>query len=80
MASIKELLWKHDKKKDGTFPIALRITQNRKTRYIFTGKYVFEKDWDAKACKVKKSYPNSTRFNNFLLTKLKNTPFFRGFN
>jgi integrase/recombinase XerD len=71
MASIKIILWKHDKKKDGTFPIALRITQNRKTRYIFTGKYLFEKDWDASASKVKKSYPNSTRLNNFLLTKLK---------
>jgi len=70
MASIKIILWKHDKKKDGTFPIALRITQNRKTRYIFTGKYLFEKDWDTLASKVKKSYPNSTRLNNFLLTKL----------
>ncbi|WP_417799200.1 tyrosine-type recombinase/integrase [Tenacibaculum sp.] len=71
MASIKIILWKHDKKKDGTFPIALRLTQNRKTRYIFTGKYLFEKDWDASASKVKKSHPNSTRLNNFLLTKLK---------
>lgn len=71
MASIKIILWKHDKKKDGTFPLALRITQNRKTRYIFTGKYLFEKDWDAAASKVKKSYPNSSRLNNYLLTKLK---------
>lgn len=71
MASIKIILWKHDKKKDGTFPLALRITQNRKTRYIFTGKYIFEKDWDVLASKVKKSYPNSMRLNNFLLTKLK---------
>lgn len=71
MASIKIILWKHDKKKDGTFPLVLRITQNRKTRYIFTGKYIFEKDWDVLASKVKKSYPNSMRLNNFLLTKLK---------
>jgi integrase len=71
MVSIKIILWKHDKKKDGTFPLALRITQNRKTRYVFTGKYIFEKDWDASASKVKKSYPNSTRLNTFLLTKLK---------
>lgn len=70
MASIRIILWKHDKKKDGTFPIALRITQNRKTRYIFTGKYLFEKDWDVSASKVKKSHPNSTRLNNFLITKL----------
>lgn len=71
MASIKIILWKHDQKKDGTFPLALRITHNRKTRYNFTGKYIFEKDWDAAASKVKKSHANSTRLNNFLLTKLK---------
>lgn len=71
MGSIKIILWKHDQKKDGTFPLALRITHNRKTRYIFTGKYIFEKDWDAAASKVKKSYSNSTRLNNLLLTKLK---------
>jgi len=70
MASIKILLWKHDKKKNDTFPIALRITQNRKTRYIFTGKYILEKDWDEKNARVKKSHPNSTRLNNFLVKKL----------
>jgi len=70
MASIKILLWKHDKKKDDTFPIALRITKNRKTRYIFTGKYIREKDWDALNSKVKKSHPNSARLNNFLIAKL----------
>ena len=70
MASVKIILWKHDKKKDGSCPLALRITKNRKPRYIFTGEYIFEKDWDAKSSKVKKSHPNSTRLNNLLLKKL----------
>ncbi len=70
MGSVKIILWKHDKKKDGSLPLALRITKNRKTRYIFTGKYIFEKDWDAKSNKVKKSHPNSTRLNNLLLKRL----------
>jgi integrase len=70
MASVKIILWKHDKKKNGTFQLALRITKNRKTRYIFTGQDLFEKDWDATACKVKKSHPNSTRLNNLLFKKL----------
>ena len=70
MASIKLLLWKHDQKKDGTYPIAIRITQNRKTRYVFTGKYILEKQWDFALCKVKKAHPNSTRLNNFLISKL----------
>lgn len=70
MASIKIVLWKHDQKKNGTFPLAIRITQNRKTRYIFTGKYIFLKDWNEGIGKVKKSHPNSARLNNFLLKKL----------
>lgn len=70
MASIKLILWKHDKKQNNTFPLAIRITQNRKTRYIFTGKYILEKDWDQKTEKVKKSHPNSRWLNNFLMTKL----------
>ena len=69
MATIKLILWKHDKKKDNTFPLALRITENRKSRYIFTGKYIKEKDWDLTTSKVKKSHPNSTRLNHFLMTK-----------
>jgi hypothetical protein len=44
MATVKILLWKHYKKKDNKFPIAIRITKDRKTRYVFTGKYVAEKD------------------------------------
>ena len=70
MASIKVILWKHDKKINDTFPIAIRITKNRKTKYIFTGKYIKEKDWDLKNSKVKKSYPNSAYLNNFLISKL----------
>jgi len=70
MASIKILLWEHDQKKNGTFPIAIRITQNRKTRYVFTGKYIQKKDWNKDLGKVKKSHPNSARLNNYLLKKL----------
>jgi len=70
MAAIKILLWKHYKKKDEKYPIALRITKDRKPRYIFTGKYILEKDWDSTLCRVKKSHPNSARLNNYLLKKL----------
>lgn len=70
MATVKILLWKHYKKKDNKFPIAIRITKDRKTRYVFTGKYIAEKDWDSDNSKVKKSHPNSARLNNYLLKKL----------
>lgn len=71
MASVKIILWKHDQKKDGTFPLAIRITQNRKIRYVFTGKYILENQWKKTLSKVKKSHPNSVRLNNYLLKKLR---------
>ena len=73
MASIKIILWKHDKKKDNTFPLVIRVTKNRKTRYVFTGEYVLEKDWDEEKRLVKKSHPNAKRMNSFLLKKLSET-------
>lgn len=70
MATVKIVLRTNYKKKDGTCPLAIRITKDRKTRYVFTGRYILEKDWNAQEGKVKKSYPNSVYFNNYLLTKL----------
>ncbi|WP_246160868.1 site-specific integrase [Maribacter flavus] len=37
---------------------------------MYTGKYIYEKDWNKELCKVRKSHPNSTRLNNYLLKKL----------
>lgn len=70
MASIKIVLRTNYKKKNGTCPLAIRITQNRKTRFVYTGKYVQEKDWNKDLCKVKRSHPNSARLNNYLIKKL----------
>ena len=70
MATVKLVLRKHYQKKDGSYPLVLRITKDRKARFVFTGKYLLEKDWDEKERRVKKSHPNSTRLNNLLLKKL----------
>ncbi|GAB4237850.1 MAG: site-specific integrase [Ekhidna sp.] len=70
MASIELFLWKYKKKKDGTCPITVRIIKDRKPKYIYTGYYLLEKDWNADTNKVKKSYPNSARLNNLLRKKL----------
>ena len=72
MASVKIILWtaEKDRKNDGTFPLAIRITKDRKSRYVFTGQYILEKDWDKGQSRVRKSHPNSARLNNLLLTKL----------
>jgi len=70
MASIKAVLRTNKKKRDGKCPIAIRLIRDRKTRYIFTGYYVLEKDWHSEASMVKKSHPNSARLNNYILKKL----------
>ena len=70
MASIKIVRRKNKQRKDGTAPLALRISKDYKTNYQFLGVYVLEREWDAERGKVRILYPNSKRLNNFLLKKL----------
>lgn len=69
MATVKAVLRKK-KNKDGKYPIAIRITKNRKTSYIYTGKYVKLEEWDVQNQSVKKIHPSSARINNYLKKKL----------
>lgn len=69
MASAKVVIRKK-KNKDGTYPLTLRITKDRRTSYIYLGKNIDEKHWDAVNQKVKRSHPSYKRLNNFLLKKL----------
>lgn len=69
MATVKVVLRKK-KNNDGTYPLALRITKDRKTSFIHLGYNAFLNDWDAKAQRVKRSHPNFTRLNNFIVKKL----------
>lgn len=66
--SIKIVLRKKQKSND-TYPLAIRITKDRKTSFIHTGQYIHEKDWDAVNERVKKSHGNYVRLNNLLLAK-----------
>lgn len=69
MTSIKIVL-RQKKGKDNTFPLAIRITKDRKTSFIHVGHDIKQSEWDADNQRVKKSHPNSTRLNNYLLAKL----------
>lgn len=69
MSSIK-LVLRQKPNQDGTLPICLRITKDRKTNFIHLGYSVKTDQWDAVAQRVKKSYPNHVRLNNFLIKKL----------
>lgn len=53
MAKFKVLLWSHDKNKLGEFPIYLRITKDRRVKYISLGMSTALKQWDDEYCQFK---------------------------
>lgn len=67
-SSIKAILRKKVNQ-DGTYPLAIRITVDRKSTYTHLGHNLREQDWDAQNQSVKKNHPNSTRLNNLILKK-----------
>lgn len=69
MASVKIVLRKKQNK-DGTFPLAIRITKDRRTSFIHLGYHVNSNEWDDKEQRIKKNHPNATRLNNYLIKKL----------
>lgn len=69
MSTIKIVLRKKANKQ-GLFPIAIRITKNRKASFVYTGQYIDIKYWDSSQCKVRKSHPNSVRLNHMISKKL----------
>ncbi|GGG18172.1 site-specific integrase [Pontibacter amylolyticus] len=71
MATVK-LIFKIEKVDSaGEVPLYLRITKDRKSRYVSLGvKINPDKHWNEKDRKVKKSHPNSQRLNNFIAQKI----------
>ena len=69
MSSVQVVLRKKSNKHK-KYPLAIRITKNRKASYLFIGQYIDEKYWDKKNKKVKRSHPNSLMLNNLILNRL----------
>jgi integrase/recombinase XerD len=69
MSTIKVVLRKKVNK-DGTFPLAIRITKDRKTSFMHLGYHLKESEWSEDDQRVKSSYPNSRRLNNLILARL----------
>ena len=65
-ASVKLILRESKKKKDGTAPVWIRITANRKSRYISTGVYIEPKYWNDKKHQVRSSHPIAPALNTSL--------------
>ena len=70
MASLKVVLRKKQNK-DGTYPLAIRVTKDRKTSFIHLGHHLHEKEWDEKNQKVKSSHQNSGWLNGVIATRKK---------
>ncbi|QMW06740.1 site-specific integrase [Spirosoma foliorum] len=69
MASSLKVVLRKKANQTGVFPLAIRVTIDRKSSYIYLGQQIREADWDAAQQKVRKSHPNSVRLNNEILQK-----------
>lgn len=68
MGSVKIVLDKHKKRKEGT--VAVHVIKNRKPSYTLTCNYILENNWNATERCIKKSNPYLTKLNNLLIKKL----------
>ncbi len=71
MATAKVILFKHNTSKNGEHPIYLRITKDRKTRYLKTGATSLPEHWDEETNYVSRKHP--TYFEVSLLIDKKRT-------
>lgn len=55
---------------NGLYPLAIRITKNRRSTFKNVGHYIDIEDWDGKKLEVKRSHPNADGLNNLLSSKL----------
>lgn len=72
MISIKIILDERSKKKDGTYPLKIRIILNRRSFHIALGYSIPPNEWDDSNQKIKsgsKTVSNTTRFNAILNSK-----------
>ena len=70
MATIKAIIRRDKEKKNGQVPIYIRMTINRKHKYISLRQSIFEKDWNADRQRVRKSHPNHRILNQLIVDKL----------
>jgi site-specific recombinase XerD len=62
----KLLLRESKKRSDGKAPIWLRITANRRSRYISSGIFIEPEDWNENRSEVRKSHPLADSYNAHL--------------
>lgn len=67
MGTVRVVLRKCRKLKDGRYPLAIRLTHNKKVKYIFTGHSALEREWNGKYPHyLDKKHPNQKELNQYL--------------
>ncbi|NOW97206.1 site-specific integrase [Mucilaginibacter sp. SG564] len=69
MASVKIFPRLDKANKQGKVPMYLRLTKNRKSKYIALDVYIDPKHWNAQTGKVKPGAKNASQINSFLAAK-----------
>ncbi|SHG51148.1 Phage integrase SAM-like domain-containing protein [Salegentibacter echinorum] len=69
MASIQTVLMNKPNRRM-FYPIAIRITKDRKSSYIFTGQYIDKLQWNDAKGQVRKSHPDALSINQLIYKKL----------
>lgn len=70
MSSIKAILFHYQQNEAGESPVYIRITKNRKSKYIAIGIDIKKDAWDYGSNLVSAKYPNAMYINNFITQKL----------
>jgi len=67
MATVKVVLRRSRKHKDGRYPIVIRLTHNKKVKHIFTGHSTLDKEWNGKyPIYLNNNHPNQKELNQYL--------------
>ena len=70
MADAKIILFNSPSKQlqDGTYPVVLRITHDRKRKYLSLGRHCLPDQWNNETCRFRKNYPEHRKENDLLLS------------
>lgn len=67
MGTVRVVLRKCRKLKDGRYPLAIRLTHNKKVKYILTGHSALEREWNGKyPTYLNTQHPNQKELNQYL--------------
>ena len=68
-ASTEVVCYKYKPLKDGTLPLMLRVTKDRKRKYVSLGLSLHEKFWDFEKSKPKRNCPNKEQIERLIAAK-----------